>query len=66
MAGLKDMEKRIAEDRAGAYDYFDPVGESIRRQDDFLDDGEKKVYSEPQISYCKRHYGQYGGIYEDV
>jgi len=30
-------------------------------QDDFFDDGEKKVYSEPQISYWK---GQYAGIME--
>jgi len=31
-------------------------------QDDFFDDGAKKVYSEPQISYCKWHYVQYAGI----
>jgi uncharacterized protein (DUF433 family) len=42
----------------------DHTGESIRRQGDFLDDREKKVYSELQISNCIGHYGQYAGIME--
>jgi len=53
-----------SEGRTDAYEYFDPAGRSIRRQDDFLDDGEKKVYSDQQISYYKGHYRWYAGSME--